>query len=195
MTSQEAIERALRLITPAPNVDERVAWQTTLGVLINDARTELADQIASANDRQQRELLRKTFANVVSDGSGIASLSVPLADAEPLYLKHFNSAEIYLSGVTRRLTLLPDESSVKLDRMAGFPFGTLIGSNLLVWNGGAPFVGNVSIRGPFIPTLANLKTEMEEPYVLVLHSMASKQIPSPQRTQAREAKAVLAEGK
>lgn len=195
MNSQIAVERALRLITPAPSDAEMLRWRTTLNVLVDPARTELADQIHSANDYQQRELLRKTFANVVSDASGLASLTVPLTDAEPLYLKHFNSAEIYLSGVTRRLTLLPDESSVKLDRMAGFPFGTLIGSNLLVWNGGAPFVGNVSIRGPFIPTLANLKTELDEPYVLVLHSLASKQIPSPQRTQAREAKAVLAEGK
>lgn len=190
MTSAEAVERALRLIVPAPPVVEQTHLRTMLNVLIKDARTELATQTAGSTDRQQRELLRKTFPNVNSDAGGLAPLTALIEAPEPLLLKFLNTAEIHLAGIPRRLTLLPDESAVKLDRTPGFPFGTLIGTSLLVYNGGQPFDGDVSIRGPFIPELENLETELEEPFVLILHSMATKKVPSSQRTMKQEAQVV-----
>lgn len=195
MNSQTAVERALRLINPTPARIEMEVWRSTLNVLVDPARTEFADQTHSSGDRELRELLRKTFGPLTTNAEGYADLSTLIAASEPLLVKHFNSAEIKLAGIGRRLTLVPDESAVKLDRMPGFPFGTLVGNQLLVWNGGAPFVGDVTMRAPFVPALASIVGQLEEPYVLVLHSMGGKQIPSPARTQAKEAKAVAAEGK
>ena len=194
MNSQEAVERAIRLITPAPSEEELLRWRTTLNTLVEPARFETAEQIASSGDRELRELLRKEF-DPVTAADGIAPLG-PLVDAaEPLLLKHLNCAEIYIENVGRRLTLLPDETAVKRDRMAGFPYGTVIGTDLLIYHGGQPFAGPVKIRGPFAPTLANFKTQIADRYVLVLHSMGKQQIPSSTRTQARELKAVATEGK
>lgn len=195
MNSQTAVERAIRHIVPMPGPEELVRWRSTLNVLIDPARLELVDQVASADDRQERELIRKTFAPVTTDANGLASLAAFLVAEEPLMLKHFQNAEIRLAGNNRKLTLLPDESSVREDRTPAFPFGALIGSSLLVWLNNAPFVGDVTIRSTFMPTLANLKPELDEKYVLILHSLGAKQVPSNARTQARELKSVAAEGK
>lgn len=195
MNSQLAVERALRHIVPMPGPEELVRWRSTLNVLIDPARLELVDQVASADDPQERELIRKTFGPVASNADGLASLAAFLTAEEPLVLKHFESAYITIGTNKRRLTLLPDESAVREDRMPGFPFGTLIGSNLLVWVNNAPFVGDVTIRGTYMATLANQKPELDERYVMILHSLGAKQIPSNARTQARELKSVAAEGK
>lgn len=194
MKSQEAVEQAIRLITPAPSEDELARWRTTLNTLIQPARFEMADQIASSGDRELRELLRKQFDTVTAT-DGIASLGAMVDDAEPLLLKHLNCAEIYVGTITRKVTLLPDETAVKRDRMPGFPYATLIGTDLLIYHGGQPFSGDVRVRGPFAPALANFQTQIEKRYVMVLHSMGKQQIPSSARTQAQELKAVAAEGK
>jgi len=194
VNSQTAVERAIRLINPAPGEDELVRWRTTLNTLIEPARFEMADQVAASGDRELRELLRKEFGPVAV-AAGIAALQPLIDDAEPLLAKYLNTAEIYCVGISRKLTLLPDETAVKRDRMPGFPYGTLIGTNLLVYNGGQPFVGEVKIRAAYAPALANFKTQVEERYVLVLHSMGKQEIPSKTRTQAKELKAVAAEGK
>jgi hypothetical protein len=192
--SQEAVERAIRLITPAPGEEDLLRWRTTLNTLVEPARFEMAEQIASSGDRELRELTRKEFDGIGAV-DGIAALGPLVDDPEPLLLKHLNCAEIYIEAVTRKLTLLPDETAVRRDRMAGFPYGTLIGTDLLIYHGGEPFTGNVKIRGPIVPALANFKTQLEDRYVMVLHSMGKQQIPSTARTQARELKAVASEGK
>lgn len=196
MKSQDAVERALRMVQPQPtSEEEKNRWRTTLNVLVNDARLEFADQIHSSGDRELRALLRKTFPVVATNAGGIASLAALISASEPLLVKHFNCAEIYCDGVSRRTTLLPDESAVKLDRMPGFPFATLINDTLLVYNGGTPFEGDVVIRGPFVPTLDHIVGQLEEPYVVALHHLAAKQIPTSARTQAKDLKTVAAEGR
>lgn len=193
MNSSEAIERAMRLIKPDPTREEQLHWRTALGVLINDARTELARQVAASGDQHHRSLLRKTFPDVTSDVNGLADLTALVTADEPLMLTSLMSAEIYLDGVARRLTLLPDETAVKRDRTPGFPFGTLIGSSLLVYNGGAPFAGDVSIGGPFIPKVETLTKELQEPFVLVLASLGKSDIPSRVRTTTQEMRATAKE--
>jgi len=194
VNSQNAVERAIRLITPAPSEDAKAALRTTLNVLINDARMEFAEQTAASDDRELRNLLRKVFPNVTTNGSGVAALTSLLTASEPLLLKFLNTAEIYCAGITRKVTLVPDESTLTIERPPGFPFAALQGTSLRVVNGGQPFVGDVSIKGSFVPTLANISgPQLEEPFVLVLKNMGSQQTPSTTRTQAKEVKAVAAE--
>lgn len=195
MNSQTAVERALRMISPAPSDAAKVAWRTALNTLIEPARMEMVDQLLASGDREWRELLRKEWPVIASGANGRASLTALVNDAEPLLLKYFNTAEIYIANVQRKVTLVPDESAVTLERPAGFPFGTLIGTDLLVYNGGAPFQGNVTIRGPYMPTLANFKSQLDEKYALVLYSLATQKTPSKMRTEAQELKTVAAEGK
>ena len=194
MKSQNAVERAIRLVTPAPTDAEKAALRTTLNVLLNDARMEFAEQTAASDDRDLRNLLRKTFEVVTTNDSGLVDLTPLLTAAEPMLLKFLNTTEIFCAGISRKATLLPDESTLSLERPSGFPFAALQGTTLKVMNGGQPFVGEVTIRGSFVPALANINgPQLEEPFVLVLHSLGSKQIPSPMRTQAKEVKAVAAE--
>jgi hypothetical protein len=195
VNSQTAVEKALRLITPSPSEAEKVQWRTRLNVLVDEARTEMADEIHSSGDRELRALLRKTFPVITTNADGIASLNPLLTATEPLLLKHLNTAEILVAGNNRRLTLLPDESAVRMDRTPGFPFGTVIGTDLLAWEGGAPFTGEVTIRGPFVPLLANIQGQLDQRYVLTLFQLGSNQIPSRTRTQVQELKSVAAEGK
>lgn len=196
MKSQDAVERALRLVQPQPTSEgEKQRWRTTLNVLVNDARIEFADQIHASGSRELRALLRKTFPVVASNAQGYAPLAALIADPEPLLVKHFKTSEIYVSGNQRRVTVVPDESAVRLDRTPGFPFATLVNNELLVFDGGAPFVGDITIRGPFVPTLDHIVGQLEEPYVVTLHSLASKQLPTPTRTQAKDLKTVAAESK
>lgn len=194
MNSQTAVERALRLITPAPSEDDLVRWRSTLNTLIEPARMEMVDQLLGSGDREWRELLRKEWTPVVAV-AGRAPLTAPVTDTEPLVLKYFNAAEVYIDGVTRKVTLLPDETAVKRDRMPGFPVATLIGTDLLVYSAGQPFTGNLKVRGPYMPSLANFNQQLDEKFVLVLANMAKQQTPSKPRTQVQEMKAVAAEGK
>ncbi len=194
MRSQEAVEQALRLINPAPSEDEALRWRSTLNTLIEPARMEMVDQLLASGDREWRELLRKEWTPVAA-ADGFASLVTLIEDAEPLVVKYFNTAEIYIDGVKRKTTLLPDETAVRRDRMPGFPVATLIGSDLFIYNGGQPVTANLKIRGPYKPLLANFKQQLDEKFVLVLHSMAKQQTPSTARTQAQEIKTVVAEGK
>lgn len=195
MNSQQAVENALRLIRPVPAEQELTGWRTTLNVLVDDALLELADQIASSDDREMRALLRKTFDVVTTDAEGFASLTPLITASEPLLLKHLNTAEIKIDGSDRRLTLLPDESAVRLDRMPGFPFGALVGTSLLVYNGGAPFEGDVTIRSQCALSLANLPPQLDQRMVMTLYLLGTNQIPSRTRSQVQEVKAVAAEGK
>lgn len=157
------------------------------------ARIHLADQIASSGDREERELLRKSFALTFTNG--VAPLADALADTEPLMLKHFNTAEVRLNNIKRQMTLVPDESAVRLDRTPGFPFGTLIGNTLLAYNGGQPYAGTGSIRAACIPTLPNINGPLGERFVTIVGGMATGKIPTEQRRAAQELKTVAAEGK
>lgn len=193
MNSQTAVERAIRLITPAPSEADELRLRTALNLLIEPARMETVDQLLASGDRQWRELLRKEWTGIeVVDG--VASLASLLTNPEPLIAKYFDSAEIYIDGVTRKATIVPDETAVKRDRLPGFPVATLIGTDLLVYNGG-PVSGELKIRAAYIPSLANFKEQLDEKYVLVLASMGKQETPSRPRTQAQELKAVAAEGK
>lgn len=196
MNSQTAVERAYRLIVPAPDERMAVNWRTTLNVLINDARLEFADQIASSPNFALRNLLRRQFAPV-DCVAGSANLNVPLQASEPLLLKHLATADIRLSdgGVTRKVTLLPDESTLDLDRPLGFAFAALHGNILKVRSNNQPYDGDVVITSQVMPTLANITGQLEEPYVVVLHSLAAQKVPSKPRIQAKETQAVAAEAK
>jgi hypothetical protein len=110
-------------------------------------------------------------------------------------LKHLKTADIRLNGVTRKATLLPDESALDLERPPGFPFAALRGTSLHIKNGNAEYTGDVTIVGSCVPSLANIVGQLEEPYVVVLHSMAAAKMPSNTRTQAKELKTVAAESK
>ena len=195
MNSQNAIERALRLVTPVPSEDEKLRWRTTLNVLLNDARVEFADQVASSDNVELRSLLRREFEPIdCVDGS--ASLNTPLTAGEPLLLKHLKTADIRLGTVTtRRVTLLPDESTLDLERPNGFAFAALHGTTLRVKSNNAAYSGTVIITAAVIPSLANISGQLEEPFVVVLHSMGVAKTPSPARTQAKELKAVAKENK
>lgn len=194
MNSQTAVERALRLINPAPSEDEALRWRSTLNTLIEPARMEMVDQLLGSGDHDWRELLRKEWTPVVAVG-GRAPLTALVTDPEPLVVKYFNTAEIYIIGERRKVTLLPDETAVARDRMPGFPVATLIGTELLIYNGGQPYNGDLKIRGPYMPALASFNQQLDEKYVLVLKSMAKQETPSTPRRQAQELKAVAAEGK
>lgn len=194
MNSQTAVERAIRLITPAPSEADELRLRTTLNLLIEPARTEMVDQLLGSGDRNWRELLRKEWTDIEAE-DGIASLTALIADPEPLFVKYFKSAEIYIADVKRKATLVADETAVRRDRMPGFPVATLIGSNLLIYNNSEPVTAALKIRGPYIPALANFNQQLDEKYLLVLSSMGKQQTPSTPRTQAQELKAVAAEGK
>nr|AUN37437.1 hypothetical protein [uncultured bacterium] len=193
MTEAELIAQVLEA---RGKTEQQLPRFRILGV-VKLAREALADQIASSGDRQLRELLRKTFGTVTSNDEGVADLTPMLTDAEPLLLKHFDSAEIYLAGNRRRLTLLPDESAVREDRIPGFPFGALAGKNLLVFVDNAPFEGDVSIRAAYSPALANIPAQstLGERFVAITGALATQEQPSVSRTQTQEMKTVIAEGK
>jgi hypothetical protein len=194
VNSQTAVERALRLINPVPSEEEALRWRSTLNTLIEPARMEMVDQLLGSGDREWRELLRKEWTPVTAT-DGRAPLTALVTDPEPLVVKYFNTAEIYLDSITRKVTLLPDETSVTRDRMPGFPVATLIGTELLIYNGGQAYTGDLKVRGPYMPALASFNQQLDEKFVLVLAAMGKQQTPSKPRTQTQEMKAVAAEGK
>lgn len=130
--------------------------------LMRDARVELA--------RRQARLLRKTYAAVTCT-AGVASLAAPIANTDPLLTELIGSADIFASGVTRKLQFVPDLSLLNEDRPSAFGYFTLVGTNLQVKSGGTDYSGSLTITGTYIPALATIsRLEIEQAYIQIIAS-------------------------
>ena len=169
MTSAQAIERALREITPAPTPEAMVPLRTMLDVRIKGSLRALAERVVNTN------LLRKTFTETATAGE--ASLTTSLTASEPLILEGIRSASIFITGVDYAAQYKADRASLAFPASTEFAYWTLENQTIVIRDadGLGTYDGAVTIRNaPFIPTLANVPVSLEHLFVLILADVKEK---------------------
>lgn len=169
MTSSEAIERALREITPAPTPEEALRLRTMLDVRIQGSLRALAERTMTTN------LLRKTFTETATAGE--ASLATSLTAAEPLILEGIRSASIFIEGFDYAAQYKADRASLAFPASTEFAYWTLENQTIVIRDadGIGTYDGAVTIRNaPHIPSLANLPVSLEHLFVLILADVKEK---------------------
>ena len=177
MTSGELIERAIRLLGPETTVEQRLHLRSTLLANVETALRRLAEMAAPKN------LLRKTFTVTATDGE--ASLTTPLAAAEPLLLDHLSRASIFITGFTMAAQYKADRSSLSYAATTQFPYYTLENQTLVIRDatGLDNYNGTVTLRNaPYIPLLTNVPASLE---TLLVELLAATVLPKPEEKKER----------
>lgn len=162
MTANELIERSLRHLGPMSE-ERALAVRSILLVLIEDALRRLAELALPSG------LLRKTFTVTATNGE--ASLSTPLAAAEPLLLDGLKRASVFIDGFSQAAQYKADRSSLSFQASTQFAYWTLENQTLVIRDatGLDNYSGDVILRNaPFVPTLANVPVSLEPVLVEVL---------------------------
>lgn len=162
MTANELVERSLRLIGPMTE-EQRLAMRSGMLVLVDDALRKLAELALPGR------LLRKTFT--VTATSGEASLSTPLAAAEPLLLDGLKHASVFITGFTHAAQYKADRSSLSFAASTEFAYWTLENQSIVIRDGTGlgNYSGTVTLRNaPHVPTLANVPVSLEPILVEIL---------------------------
>lgn len=182
MISTELVERALRLINPAPTPEQAVALRTMLRTQVDNALRRLA-VLALPNN-----LLRATFTVTATDGE--ASLATPLSASEPLLLEGFKRASVFIDGYTHTAQWKADRSSLAFPSSDQFAYYTLEDQTLVIRDSGGldSYTGTVTLRNaPYIPILANVPVSLEPVLVEILATYGSQstQVAQPDRRRDR----------
>jgi len=163
MTASELVERAIRLIHPAPTEEQQVGLRTALLTKIDNALYKLAELTTPSN------LLRKTVT--VTAASGEASLATPLAATEPILLSGVKRAQVFIDGFTHAAQWKADRSSLALPMSSQFAAWTLENQTIVIRDsaGLGNYDGNVVVRNvPYVPLLVNVPVTLQPLLVEVL---------------------------
>lgn len=160
LTEKSVINRTRELT----GLSEQQLPRPRILALIRDARVELS--------RRKRSLLRKAYSAITST-SGVAPLTTPLANTDPINTELISTAEIYAAGTTRKLQWLPDLSLLNEERPAAFGYFTLVGTDLRIRVAGADFSGSVTIgAATYVPALATItRAELEAEFIKIITEM------------------------
>lgn len=135
--------------------------------LMQDARVQLAREIASSDKPFQRQILRKEFTASLADG--VADLSSLTTDDEPILLEKLSVSEVYAEDFTQPLQSLASRSLLSLDRPAVFGYYTLSGDSLYTAN---VEDGTLTFTAAFVPSFDSItKRELEADYIRILSMM------------------------
>lgn len=163
MNSQEAVERALRKIQPAPAPEELTPLRSALLVSINSALRTVAELMAQrAPEDVERQLLETTAALTLAAGVGNLAAWV---SANPSYLtKTIDRGKIFHGSSSYPLQEVADELQLTFPWPAELIYFCISGDKLKTRNKDqslTSLTGDLTITLLAIPTLANLPAQLE----------------------------------
>jgi len=164
MNSSQAIERAIRKITPAPARGELVALRTALAVSIASALRTVAEMLAlRAPEDVERQLLETTVSTLAVT-AGVADLAAWVL-ANPTYLtKTIDTGKIYTAAGGYPLQEVTDELQLTFPWPAFFIYFCISGNKIKTRNTDGlltSLTDTLTVTLLAVPTLALLAVQLE----------------------------------
>lgn len=163
MISAEAIERALRMITPAPNPEQLLSVRSALAVSIKTALRSVAESLAQRDPEDVERQLLETTANVPLT-AGVVNLAT-VVTGNPSYLtKTIDCGKIFHADSEYPLQEVADEMQLTLPWPTSFIYFCISGDKIKTRNVDqslTSLTGDLTITLIAVPTLANLPRQLE----------------------------------
>lgn len=171
LDAEEVATRARERITEQSETDAGFTVARLL-TMVDDARRGLVELLAIENEGQF--VYTKTFAVDAEDG--VADLAAILAADEALIddPNAFLQAKIYIDGYSQQLRIFPDRSGLTIDPKKA-PACALEDENLYLKDSAGKlgtYGAEVRISGPYIPSLAHIRSAHKSKLIDVLVSVA-----------------------
>lgn len=163
MDSKVAVERALRLINPAPTPEQLTSLRSSLFTLLGHALKVLAEKVAYDTTPERRQTLVTEYSASIVSGT-ITLSSLTHADGNPL-LGALGVAEIISAGSVFPWVRKPDRMHMALERSSYNLIYYCVSDGKIHTTATD---ATATIRANRVPTIASVPAELEDELVEIL---------------------------